>query len=340
MNLKKAYDITLIGASPLSIIEAVNQNKNGKSVLIIEKSSNIGGSWSVLNLFGYENVENAIHYFLPSEPAIKFLKEKLKLDIEEVTQKFKIFHLPIFGLITVKNKSFLSFFLGKESLEDFLKKKNSFYLKNGSFDLISASKALLDNSNVQIIKNCEINRINFLKDHVNIETSDKNKSFKSSKIIFTNSSRLNSLYIKSDKIKINEKIQLRPSLHLLVNDDKIISPRELIFINDDTIKYIHNVTRFTSKIKKSHILLIIALKHDTKNSKELYNKILKKLKRAKIFSTKAEIINSKWTDVILPRLFDEDLRELNKLIGDRLITLRTENFTRAIELNLKRWTKI
>jgi thioredoxin reductase len=44
LELKKAYDIILIGSSPITIIEAVNQNRNGKLVLIIEKNPNISYS--------------------------------------------------------------------------------------------------------------------------------------------------------------------------------------------------------------------------------------------------------------------------------------------------------
>ena len=49
----------------ISILEAVYQSNKGKSVLMIDKQLDLGGAWKPLSIFGFKNVENAIHYFLP-----------------------------------------------------------------------------------------------------------------------------------------------------------------------------------------------------------------------------------------------------------------------------------
>ena len=89
-----------------------------------------------------ENVENAIHYLLPSEIAFKFLDVNLKLELEKIEGKVTLYRL--FGIFNfyLKYDGFLSniisFLLNKDFkiLKISLRKK-SLYFKQGTPSLIN-----------------------------------------------------------------------------------------------------------------------------------------------------------------------------------------------------------
>ena len=77
----KKYDIVFVGTGIICVLEAVYQSLSGKSVLMIDQKSKIGGAWASLSIFGVHNVENAVHYFLPDSNAFEFLRNILNLEI-------------------------------------------------------------------------------------------------------------------------------------------------------------------------------------------------------------------------------------------------------------------
>jgi len=343
----KKYDIALLGASPLSILEAVNHSRNGQSVIIFEKEENIGGVWSTINACGYKNVENAIHYLLPSKKGIYFLEKNLNLKIEISKSKYRVFKIPLFGFIKIRYDNILSALLADLINHEinfsffkklFKRKKPSYYLKNGSQDLLDKMNQILFDSSVKLEFNLNVSKVVFLDNYIKI-FSDDNHIYNVSKIVFTNSSRLRNLYKKGIRIKVKEKIQPRPSVHILVKDSEFKYGNEIIFIRDSIIKYVHDVTRFINIGSKNKKLFIVALKHDLIEKEEVYEKIIVKFIECGICGANARIINKKWTKVILPRLFNDDLDYLKQKLGDRLIILKTENFTEAIEENIIRWNK-
>ena len=66
------YDYLFIGTSMICVLEAVYQSLCGKSVLMLDRQSQMGGAWASLDIFGLNDVENAIHYFLPDPYAFDF----------------------------------------------------------------------------------------------------------------------------------------------------------------------------------------------------------------------------------------------------------------------------
>ena len=74
-----------------------------------------------------------------------------------------------------------------------------------------------------------------------------------------------------------------------------------------------------------------------KKSNPIYQKLVDELIKAKVLSKKAELSDSKWTDVNLPTLSDEDLENIKKNFHPYIGFLKTENFSRAIGIYSKKW---
>ena len=91
------YDCVFVGTGVISILEAVDQSLKGKSVLMVDNNPYIGGAWAPISVFGLENVENAIHYFLPNETAERYMRENFGWDVFISSRKFQLRKLVLFG---------------------------------------------------------------------------------------------------------------------------------------------------------------------------------------------------------------------------------------------------
>jgi len=317
--------------------------------LMIEKRNSIGGAWNTLNIFGFKNVENAIHYFLPNEKGVDFLINNLGTEISKTLFKYRIFKIPYFGYLHINYNNLFSKILDKKinnsltwnSLIQIFKDKNkSFYFKYGSPDLIKKVSKILKNSSVKTKFNFEIDKIVFSQEKVTIYNNE-NRAFESKKIIITNGSRLRNVFNKGKKIDIVEKFQWRPSVHLLIKECNEQKVREAIFVKDPLIKYVHNVSAFAEGDFKKNKIFVVALQHEIKKTEKIYDQIFKKLVEAKICSKNSILMESKWSDIHLPTLFNEDLIKMKELIGGkRLFCLQTESFMDAIGVNSYRWKNI
>ena len=193
-------------------------------------------------------------------------------------------------------------------------------------------------SNIKVELNNEVSKIHIDKT-ISIYTK-RGKIFKSKEIICSNGSRIRNLIFREEQININEKIQLRPSVHLVIRDKQNSKINEAIFLNNNLIKYVHDVTKYAQVKKHSTKIFVIALQHEISENKEVYVKIHEVLKDVGITSSNSKIIEVKWTNVVLPRLFNKDLQILREKIGGQFNYLKTESITHAIEDNYEKWKSI
>ena len=89
MNDSEEFDVVCIGSSPLSIREALHQDRLGKKTLLIESSDRLGGAWSDFPLFGLKRVEIAPHLLRFDKVAYEFLKNILHISIKPLSPQPK-----------------------------------------------------------------------------------------------------------------------------------------------------------------------------------------------------------------------------------------------------------
>jgi hypothetical protein len=350
MSIDKSYDIVMIGTSPIFILEAIHQNFSGKKVLMIEEESVIGGAWKNLRMFGFTDVENAIHYLLPNKCAIKFFTQVLGINIVSSKNKKNIFQ--IFNKSFVLNyDSMLSRLLRciyedlifyKKTLKVFsllFKQKPSLYFQNGSPELISRLHLLLSKTNISILLSSKITDIDFFEDNaVNVKTSEY--SIKASKICISHGSRLPISKSNKTQLILTEKIHFRPALHILIDSPKPPRYNELIFIKDSIVKYVHNITQYaqsTNPNNANKYILVLALQHNQKSNQLSLSSIHNKLIGARMICEDSTLLDSYWQDVYLPRLSSSDLDLVKSKYPAQVKVLKTENFTQGIGSNANRW---
>ena len=356
--MTEKYDYIFLGTSVICILEAVHRAKQGNKVLMLDNQTQIGGAWETLDLFGLSGVENAIHYFLPDEQGIQFMRECLNWSIEYSPGKYRVFRIAGLGYKKLRYDKKLSnivrsilypetgsnLFLYIKGLFHDLFGTNcpSYYLKGGSPEMLATVKRLLKDTDVEVINGINIDTIEIENKDEKVIVRSGGDTFVGETIYFTHGSRIYNLFGNSKPFDIIEKVHLRPSVHLYLEDDKESEIKECIFTSDSLIKYAHNISRFTDQydsIINSRKLFVLALKHDVRETPDIYEKLLRKLKEVEMVNPNARILDSKWTDVYLPRIDDDDLFALKKAFAGQVEILQTEDFARGVGLNADRWAK-
>ncbi len=355
MSLTNDYDLVYIGSSPISIIDAASQKSHYKKILIIENKPFIGGSWSLINVFGYKNVENAIHYFLPNKRGINFMKNVLGWNIIHTKSKYRVINKKILNsqiykydnpLGKIFSKLINNGFIGLLNL-DFLINifKKSFYLKNGSKEIMKFCNKVIQEDKIDILYNYNVEKIFIDSTNSNVEIKIRNiadkstdiRNINSKKINLTHGLKIDQIYGDKGNIKFDHLIELRPHIHLLIRDDEK-KFNELIFDNNKIIKYIHEVSNYLDEeIKNNNKIYILALKPEIINNKENVKNILNEMRKYQVISPNYKYIDHVWTNIYLPQLIDDDLFKIKNKYNNQVEVMLTENFSKAIELYQSRW---
>jgi len=360
----KKYDMVFIGTSKICVLEAVYQSLSGKSVLMLDRQSGMGGAWRSLEIFGLHDVENAIHYFLPDSFAFDFMKDALTWDVIKILRKYRVFPLPVRGcwrapydgafgrLVGVIKEGVLQ---GKarefpvlllRAVWDFFFKTRpvSYYVGGGAPEMLRKVESILRASDVEVRYSTSIDWIHIDCDAQTVEVSVGEKRILASTIFFTHGSRILNLTGSSGDFPIEEKLHLRLAVHMLVRDNSPSTMYECIFTADPLIKYVHDITRFSresTELVGRKKLLVFALQKNVRESDAVCHAIFEKLKRVGMVGKDAVLEDQYWQDVYLPRLEDSDLQKLKATFGAQVEYLKTENFTKGVGYHARRWaTKI
>jgi hypothetical protein len=354
------YDFVFLGTSPLVLIEATYQSAMGNSVLILESDVSMGGAWKTLNIFGYSNVENAIHYLLPNNRAIRFLIENLGLKILRTTQKYRI--LLIKNRFKIKFKYDILFSKAIESfliwifietklphLINFLRylhpaswRSRSFYVEGGAAEIVSNVKQLAKHSTISANLKIAVEKIELSENPKRVILTTNNGLYYAKKLFITHGSRIKSLVCDGNEYRPIEKKHLRPALHLCFQYDPRISVGEYIFIGDSQIKYVHDITHIASPTLPgaNMRLMVLGLHPTVQYSLLTVDQIILKLKKAGLVPEDVALVEHLWQDLYLPSLDDADLFRLSSQFPDHICTLRTENFSACLGSNADRWSSI
>ena len=346
MKKKILYDKILIGSGIIFILEAIHLKFLGKKVLILEKKEDLGGAWKPLNLFGISNLENAIHYFLPNDEAISFIKNCLKLEVVKKKKKI-IFFKNSFFLSKINYDNIFSKFLTElEKKKNFFLilrkylfyKRQSLYLKKGSADLYKKIKELSLKFNLKILYNNEISAIKLDYNKNILIVKSNNVNFLTKKIGITHATDIFNCKGIFEDLNIKKKKLLRPSVHFYIDDNFNSEFEECIFNESNIIKYIHNITNYSQgNILKSKKIFVIGLRSNVKKSEKLYQKIFEIMKNKKIVGPEAKIKKTFWQNIYLPSMNDNDLKKIKIKYFNYIDCYKSADFTASLSYNLKKW---
>lgn len=346
-------DCLCIGTSIIASLEACYQSQLGKNVLMIDRDDSFGGAWKTVEIGGIKDVENAIHYFLPDNKGLDYLRNVLNWPIEVSKGKYRYFN--VFGNTYIKfsyrspiGRFIYKFFYSKRppgllgavfhlirSVKLVLGElgERSYYVSKGSAFMLESVKTMLHKHEVEIRLNSNITNLFFDMANKTVHCSIGDQIIIAKSLILGHGARLPKIESSNGHFEVRESFNPRPAFHLVVSDDKKNEAVEVIITADPVIKYVHDISRFSSLGQdntENKKVFVFALQSDVKNDRDLSATLLKTLKDLGVIGSRAEIISSLYSDIILPTLSDQDLYLLKAEFGDLVNILRTENFAAGV----------
>lgn len=355
-------DALFVGTGIVSMLEALYQDRQGRSVVMIDDQPKIGGAWTPWTIFGLDDVENAVHYLLPHPRALTFLREVLDWPIVRARGKFLLF--PAAGardrrvpfdsqrarlrarLTRSEGASPLELarivaYWGKQSLAP--ANWRSHYIEGGTPEILRRMTELLRRSGVRIRLSTEITGIDVRAAHGRVDLRAGSELIACRTIYLTHGSVVRSLRNEGTPITVPHERHRRPQVHLLVRDESPAEVLEGVFVHDPMIKYVHDVTRFTragSTSADGLKVLVLALHPQSEELPGIYAQLVARLHQAGVIGESARLQDHHWWDCHLPPLSTETLLMLQRELAPLVSVLRTENFTEAIGLNVARWAPV
>ncbi len=181
--LNTAYDVVVVGSSPMMIIEALYQELQGHRVALVEKASELGGPWRTKTFDDIANVEVGCHIIHHSEESYQFLTDWLGLELsflpthylffssaptlrrplsyQFVSYQFTNWAFRLAGkikrVLLRRSESAPTAFLSNRFQVS--RKAKVLYPKNGCSDLMNSLRAKLSASNVDVFLDTAIKSI-------------------------------------------------------------------------------------------------------------------------------------------------------------------------------------
>jgi len=363
----KKYDVIVVGAGLISLLEASHQAALGREVLVLERGHVAGGAWQSVTIGGWVNVENAVHYFLPDRRAESFLRENLKIATSRSRSKFLV------RVVPGKPPSVKSFdsWLDKVSILKELWQRSTvapngrdsenrisrliiqswrlvrdrrWYPAAGSGDLRTRILEIVAANKVLILYGQEVNAITINSEKIVVTVSDQ--EWVSSELILSHG--LRGFCITVDKqesvsLQFPNRGAFRPQALILLEDPSIERLTEYVVAGDDLVKYVHEVSGYAVAPSKSarevQRILAVALHPDTSLEDRTHERVIERLVSLGIVSNNFSVLHFRTVDAFIP---DIDYAAVNNLVtsaAGSLNILATENLARALGDKAERWKK-
>lgn len=360
---QEIYDLIYIGSSPVLMLDALNESKNNKKILIIDKSKQIGGAWQNLELFNYKRVENAVHYLMFNKKGYEFLEKTMDLKLKDSSDKFyalkflnykflvtvnKFYSYFLFNIFNIKFNSIKSIY---RSFKNFFIKTNirkSKYFKYGSFLFLEKIKNAVYKSSIKINLGCSISKINIKEKFAYVHLNEK--VYKTKSLILSHGFiPPNKFLVNDKKITLNLKKFKRPSLHIrtkVSKNNSFFNQRfsQVIFPANSSIKYSHYLNDYfeDSKNKYYSHIIVAAINHNFNYSYDLCCKIAKELESYKLIPSSECRGESDffWQEILLPQIDNEDLEYLRKISCNIIKTFITEEICSSIGKYSLNWNNL
>lgn len=358
LNEEMKIDHVIIGAGPISIIEACYQISRGKEVLIIEERDRPGGAWGTIQYDGMPNVEVGCHVWDVSLPAYDFLEEFMKLKLQPLSPspkiKRKLVRIPYdwkMNIATLKgvvrNLRTLNFKHLRASVHqpDFrwsLRPSKYLYPVNGAKDIEQAIHRLIEEYNIQIIFNQRVKSIQN-DEYLKVDLHDGTRIV-SDRLTMTSLSTVDSIVLNKKPLEFNVKPVDYIHLHLLLEDFEVRKfSYERVFENE----LIHRVSDMTSQVENEiddsqYLLCVGVFENEAKAIGEhaLKDKVILHLKELGYIKGEGEVVSS---GVNVYSSFYNDpiyLEQVKERSNQKISVLHSTNFTYGIFHQLDRWRTV
>ncbi len=331
-------NIAIIGSGPVSLFEALYQNKIGNKVTIYEAGNFLGGAWGVRNYEdGYEleigchiwDVDKGTYSFIES-----FIGEKLEalkpspiiiIRNKKIPYDWK-HNILIIKAIKHDIKAFIS---GKKFIKPLLKPRKYKYPQTGSKHLVEVLLDRISKTDITFKLNHKVEKINSTAEGFTLLSTKGKGSY--NKVILTTFSDINSI----DRIELQKRAGFFSHFHLIIKGelDKSLSYARLM--DHPFIHRVSDITNYSSTQNPVFAVGVFKEKLPDLPKPELVEVIKRELVKMKWIKHDAKVLKFFDNDYATQSIDHNQINELNKI--ENLTILRSTNFIYSIGNNIERW---
>lgn len=357
---ENSFDKIYIGTSPVNIIDAVIEKKQGGKILLLDDKANIGGAWTTIDDDVLSEIEIGCHIWSFHLDSYKFLQEFLNLELSPLNPQPLILkkdrRIPYdwkMNAITIKRifsnlkkakfHNFKSDYYNPAFRFNLLPSKY-LYPKNGATSLINSLKIKIEENDLEVRLKTKVNRIKIENSQASIFLENDEKII-SKQLVITSLSDIREITFDDTSVILPDpRIVNYCHVHLIVND---IDGKPFSYIRwmDDEI--IHRISDVTNQVKKkieSNQRVIIIGIHEEAFSKyekdQLIELIAQKLKDKKYLGENTSVRKG-FFNVFPSSYQDADtLIEIEKKSKGLISVIRSTDFIYSISQKLKLWKSL
>ena len=351
-------DFISIGSGPISIFEALHQEAKGKSVLLIDQSSSIGGAWRTTNIEGIGELEIGCHIWSLDKASFEFIRSTLDIHLlplkpqpylikggKRISYDWKT------NIITLRR-----FFSNLKSLNwkrmqlDWkspmyrlsLFPSKYLYPSRGATEFIEALQKRIDDSKLSFRMNEEVQKAIVSDDSCQLELKS-GEEISGKELIITRLSNLQSIEWKGAKIKPEYRQFDYVHVHLVLSNSEGRAFSYIRWMDDEMIHRISDITdqtKGTASFDKGKRVLIVGVHghvyHDHEEE-DLIDKIMTKLRSLKLIAASTALDHSQFN--VFPSYYPgaETRGEIEAITSKNLSVLPSTDLIYAIHAQLPRW---
>lgn len=335
-------DVAIIGSGPISLFEAIHQAKKGKSVLIIEEKSRLGGAWSSIEYEPGHRYEIGCHIWDVNKTTYGFIEDYLGEELHPILPPpivvWRDMKMPydwknnILALRLLLRKP-KQFFSSNRKVRMRIIPRNYCYPKGGSEQLI---ERLLDDAkrlNVRVSQDSPVSSIEVHSNFLRLIIGDRKVETK--EMVCTSFSSFPEVIVGEKVMGTSRKEEDFWHFQFVVEGNEA---RRMSYARILGHPFIHRVSDISSISKGRHQVFSIGVFTNLTTSMgraEVATMIEKALRNWKWISPEAQVIENFDNRYRMKR---PDLAQREALIQSGMVTfIQSTNFSYAIAQNAQRW---
>ena len=356
--MNNTYDYIIIGSGLVSIIESLALEKSGKSVLVIERKSKVGGVWVAINVGEYGRLELGCHIWTYQKRSYRFLRKFLDIQLIKVSPQpfflkgnikliydYKVVLITLErvfrDLFSLKLKSLFKYVFFDPASRFSLFPKKYLYPIGGAKEFQSTLQNKLNDSNIEVVLNTGVQRLTKTGNDWLVET--KAMSYKAKNVVLTVNSTITEIVKNNRRIKLQHKSLNYVHFHIVLKG----SAKEAIsYIRVLDNRVIHRVSDISYQLDAkhdNHIMLLVGVFEnaigDFANDESLVQYILDFLQAKNFIDKENELLFSQ------KNIFENNIIQRNQLdeirnFDSNLELLTTTDLMYGIYHRLNKWKNL
>lgn len=344
---KQAYNVVILGTSPLAITEAVWQKSHGKTVVNIDDKAIAGGAWTTIKHEGIPEVEIGCHIWEVEKGATDFLRSFYDLNLVPLKPQPRILKKGIsipydwkMNLMTSKYIVSKSVRFKFKELKAGLKSpartfslvpRKYLYPNGGANELHTQVMNKVQSEELSISLNTELQTVKLTENKVELALKNGNQIV-CDELVLTSLSSIEKIEFEDGSFISPETKQV-DYIHVHLLMDTAV-PKAFAYERWMDDEYIHRVSDMTSQVSEelqsNEKLLCVGIhskKYHASSREVLLEEIIKRLKDRKLIEQNAKLVQHGFN--VFPSYYNSPgkLSEIEKRSNGKISVLRSTSFT-------------